>query len=161
VRRLLVLGAVLAAAAAAGGFALAGGGLFSPPKQLVEFGYVKSVTPKGKAYELRFDPALWLQGRTANVAAAEDGAIKPGQAVPNDYWIRNPDRRLLTYELPVNAHVTILVNLATTRSSPAELAQLLKGKNPKHRGQVDLKHLGFWLRYSIDTVEALDQQYQP
>jgi hypothetical protein len=97
------------------------------------------------------------------VAAAEDGVVKPGEAVPNDYYIRNPDHKLLTYKLPANAHVTVLVQLRTTRISVAYLAKLLAGKNgcgtrfalrPPCR-------LGFWLRYSVDTVKALDQQYQP
>ena len=43
------------------------------------------MTPKGRAYTLRFDPSLWLEGQTANVAAAGDGEIKAGQGVPNDY----------------------------------------------------------------------------
>ena len=137
--------------------------LFSPPKVLTQFGYIASITPRGSAYRLRFDPALWLEGRTANVAAAEDGAINPGQPVPNDYWIRNPDHKLLTYKLPANAHVTILVDLQTTKVSVATLAQLLKTATGC-AGKYQLRppcRLGFWLGYSIDTVRSLDQQYQP
>ena len=137
--------------------------LFSPPSQIVQYGYVASVTQKGREYVLRFDPAYWLEGETANVAAAEDGVVKPGEAVPNDYYIRNPDHKLLTYKLPAGTHVTILVNLQTTRVTVAKLAQLLKAKgNACTPYQLRLPcRLGFWLRYSIDTVKALDQQYQP
>jgi hypothetical protein len=163
--RAVVLVAALAAAAALTGLALAGTlglPLFSPPKQITQYGYVVSVTPKGSAYTLRFDPALWLEGQTANVAAAEDGYIKPGQSVDNDYWIRNPDHQLLTYKLPANAHVTVLVHLQTTRISVAYLAKLVRTSKPC--GSFELRgscRLGFWLRYSVDTVKALDQQYQP
>ena len=162
-RRPLFLGISLAAAAAFAGLAIAALPLYSPPKELTEYGYVTSITAKGKAYVVRFDPALWLEGETANVAAAEDGAVRPGEPVPNDYWIRNPDHRLLTYKLPANAHVTVLVQQQTTKISVAYLARLLKtakgcgGRfvlNPPCRN-------GFWLRYSIDTVKSLDQQYQP
>ena len=163
-RRAVVLVAPAAAAAAATGLALASLPLVSPPKEIVQFGYVTSLTPKGRAHTLRFDPALWLEGRTANVAAAEDGAINPGESVPNDYWIRNPERKLLTYTVPADAHVTILVNLQTTKVTVARLAQLLATK-PKSCGTpYELRppcRLGFWLRSSIDTVKALDQQYQP
>jgi hypothetical protein len=162
-RRAGILAAALAAAAAATGLAVASLPLFSPPKVLTQFGYIASITPKGRAYTLRFDPALWLEGRTANVAAAEDGAINPGEAVPNDYWIRNPDHALLTYKLPANAHVTILVNLQTTKVSVATLARLLKtvrGCGTKYQLHLPCR-LGFWLGYSIDTVRSLDQQYQP
>ena len=49
---------------------------------------------------MRFDPALWLSGQTANRAAIEDGAIPPGETVPNDYYIRNESRKQLTYTQP-------------------------------------------------------------
>jgi hypothetical protein len=164
-KRLLLLAAAVAVAGSFCGWAIASLPLFSPPKQLVQFGYVASVTQKGRDYVLRFDPALWLTGETANVAAAEDGAIRPGEPVPNDYWIRNPDHRLLTYKLPAGAHVTILRSLETTKVSVATLARLLKTK-PRNAcaGRYQLHppcRLGFWMRYSIDTVKALDQQYQP
>ncbi len=177
-RRAVVLVAALASAAALTGLALAGTlgpagtlglartlglPLFSPPKQITQYGYIASVTQKGREYVLRFDPALWLEGQTANVAAAEDGYIKPGQSVDNDYWIRNPDHQLLTYKLPANAHVTVLVNLQTTRISVAYLAKLLAGKSGCG-SRFELREpcrRGFWLRYSVDTVRALDQQYQP
>jgi hypothetical protein len=136
--------------------------LFSPPKELVQFGYVGALTPQGKAYKLRFDPALWLQGETANRAAQADGVIRPGETVPNDYYIRNPDHKLLTYKLPASAHVTVLDQLKTTKISVPRLALLLKTSKPC--GRFALRppcRLGFWMRYSIDTVRALDQQYQP
>ena len=49
---------------------------------------------------MRFDPALWLSGATANRAAIEDGVIRPGETVPNDYYIRNESRKQLTYAVP-------------------------------------------------------------
>jgi hypothetical protein len=161
-KRWLVLGAALAAAAAFGSWAIASLPLFSPPREITQFGYISSVMPKGKAYTLRFDPALWLEGQTANVAAAEDGEVAPGHPVPNDYYIRNPDHKLLTYKLPANAHVTVLENLGTTKVTVAKLASLLKTAKGCSPYLLKLPcRLGFWLRYSIDTVKALDQQYQP
>ena len=164
-KRVAALGGAFVAAGALAAWAIASLPLYSPPKQLVQYGYVTSVTQKGREYVLRFDPALWLTGETANVAAAEDGAVRPGEPVPNDYWIRNPDHALLTYKLPANAHVTVLLNLQTTKVSVATLGRLLKTKprNPcAGRFQLHLPcRLGFWMRYSIDTVKALDQQYQP
>jgi hypothetical protein len=166
VKRLVVIGCVLAALPAAGSWALAGTLFYSPLKAMVQFGYIKSVTPKGKAYELRFDPALFLTGETANRAAADDGVIKPGESVDNDYYIRNPDHKLLTYKLPAGVPVTVLTvttgPIATTKISVAELSQLVKGKNPKHRKLLDPRHfLGYWIKTSIDTVKSIDQQYQP
>ena len=138
----------------------------APPRQLVQFGYVKSLVRKGSRYELRFDPALWLSGETANQAAIEDGAIPPGDTVPNDYYIRNESHRLLTYRVPRTARVTILTNEGrgprATRITVAELAQIVKGRNPRHRSLYDtVNSLGYWLRSTVDTVVSLQQQYQP
>jgi hypothetical protein len=163
VKRVAVVVAALALAGTAAGLAIASLPLFSPPSQITVFGYVSSITSKGKSYLLRFDPALWLEGQTASYAAADDGEGNPGQPVPNDYYIRNPDHKLLTFKLPANAHVTVLVNLRTTKSTVAQLASLLKGKNgcgTKYQLHLPCR-LGFWLRYQIDTVKALDQQFQP
>ena len=138
----------------------------APPRKLVQFGYVKSLTPQGARYRMRFDPALWLSGETANQAAIEDGAIPPGDTVPNDYYIRNESRRLLTYRVPRTARVTVLINQGrgphATRITVAELAQIVKGRNPKRRSLYDtLNSLGYWLRTTVDTVISLEQQYQP
>jgi hypothetical protein len=154
----------LAAAAALAGLAVASLRLYSHPAELTQFGYVTAIAPKGSSYTLRFDPALWLEGQTANVAAAGDGVVKPGQPVPNDYYIRNPDHELLTFKLPANAHVTVLVNLETTKVTVAKLAQVLAAKTryPCTPYQLRLPcRLGFWLTYRIDTATALNQQYQP
>jgi hypothetical protein len=156
--------AAMGALAAGGAFAIAAAlPLKGPPATIVQFGYVKSLTKKGAGYELRFDPALWLSGQTANRAAIEDGVIAPGDVVPNDYYIRNPDKKLLTYRIPRNAAVTVLTAGPTsTRISVAELAAIVKGKNPMGRKLFDVgRHLGYWVRIRIDTVLALDQQYQP
>jgi hypothetical protein len=164
VRRPIVLGATLAAAAAVAGLAVASLRLYSHAAVLTQFGYVTSVAPKGSAYTLRFDPALWLEGQTANAAAVEDGVVKPGEPVPNDYYIRNPDRELLTFKLPANADVTVLVDLQTTKITVAKLAQLLATKSKYRCTPYELRlpcRLGFWLTYRIDRVMSLNQQYQP
>jgi hypothetical protein len=114
---------------------------------------------------MRVDPALWLTGVTAYRAMVEDGQLPPGEPVPNDYYIRDPDHRLLTYLVAADARVTVLTRngqgpIPTTRISVAELAQIVKGKNPKHRRLLEPK-AGFWLRVLSDRVVSLDQQYQP
>ncbi len=46
----------------------------------------------------------------------------------------------------------------------SELAQIVKGKNPKHRPLLEhgsLRGLGYWVKTRIDTVQSIDQQYQP
>ncbi len=127
------------------------------------FGHVSSLTRKGTRYEMRFDPAWFTSGETANVAAAEDGVIAPGEPMPNDNYVIDEGHRLLTYLVPPDAHVTVLTNNGTgilsTPITVTELAQLVKGGKPiKLFEPLDT---GFWMRFHVDTVCALDQQYHP
>ena len=125
--------------------------------QMTLFGHIRSLTRKGKRFELRFDPAWWLTGVTAQRAAVEDGVVRPGEAVPNDYYIVDESHRLLTYIVPTNAHVTMLT--AGTNTQVVTVAALV------HRvGAGRTKGRGFWIlvgnKYP-SAVLSLDQQYQP
>lgn len=136
------------------------------PGELSQYGHVQALVKKGARYELRFDPAFWLGGVTANRAAAEDKVVAPGEPVPNDYYVRDESRKLLTYLVPAGARVTVLVNpsggLRSVPVAVAELAQILKGRNPKGRPLYDRSNLlGYWVLVRVDTVRSLDQQYRP
>ena len=129
------------------------------------FGHISSLTRKDDLYEMRFDPAWFTSGVTANVAAAEDGVVEPGEPVPNDNYRIEEGHRLLTYLVPADAHVTVLTmqgdpaNLGATPITVAELAQLVGDQS-----RVELFEpldTGVWIHVNIDTVCALDQQYQP
>jgi hypothetical protein len=129
------------------------------------FGHISSLTEKGDRYEMRFDPAWFTSGVTANTAAAEDGVIEPGEPVPNDNYRIEEGDRLLTYLVPTDAHVTVLtrdgdgVNFGATPITVSELAQLVHGEKPVVL--FEPLDTGVWLRVQIDTVCAVDQQYQP
>jgi hypothetical protein len=134
--------------------------------ETTQYGHIKSLRRVGARYQLRFDPALWLGGVTAERAAVEDGAIRPGQPVPNDYYIVDEGHRLLTFLVPKTARVTVLTNgINSTRITIAELAQIVKGRNPRHRPLYDRgNNLGYWLLVSYrypSAVRSIDQQYQP
>ena len=51
----------------------------TPPAEIVEFGHIAELTRGDSGWTMRFDPAWFLSGETANEAAAEDGAVEPGQ----------------------------------------------------------------------------------
>jgi hypothetical protein len=133
------------------------------PRQVFEFGYIKSLTRAGVRYQMRFDPAWFLTGITANTAAAEDGAVEPGQPVPNDNYVLDEGHRLLTCAVPATAHVTVLTNQGDTgiTATPVTVSQLADIVN----GHSDLKlyepiETGFWIAVSGDTVRSLDQEYR-
>jgi hypothetical protein len=131
--------------------------------EIAQWGHIRSITRRGTRYELRFDPAWWLSGVTAQRAAVADGALRPGEPVPNDYYVVDERHRVLTYLVPPAARVTILTEATcSTPITVAELAEIVKGRNPRHRRLFDRgNHLGYWLRTRIDTARSLDQQYQP
>jgi hypothetical protein len=129
------------------------------------FGHIASLSKKGADYELRFDPAWFTSGVTANTAAAEDGVVAPGEPVPNDNYRVEEGHRLLTYLVPPSTPVTVLTregdptSFGATPISVAELAELVEGKRPVEL--FEPLDSGVWARYQVDTVCALDQQYQP
>jgi hypothetical protein len=159
----VLLAVLLAAVGASQLRAATGAQPFTPPRQLVLFGYAKGVTPQGKGFLVRVDPAEYLSGETANRAAIEDGVIAPGDVVPNDHYIRDEGHRLLTYRIAAGARVTVLTysgGIRQTRIPVAELAQIVKGRNPRKRHLFEPKN-GFWIRVASDRALSLDQQYSP
>jgi hypothetical protein len=129
------------------------------------FGHMASLEPDGDGYRLRFDPAWFTSGVTANEAAAEDGVVEPGEPVPNDNYRIEEGHRLLTYLVPKDAEVTVLTregdpaNFGSTPVTVDELAQLVDGQTPVEL--FEPLDTGVWIRVNIDTVCSIDQQYQP
>ena len=112
---------------------------------------------------MRFDPALLLHGVTAERAALEDTGSSD---VPNDSYTLELGHRLLTYVVASNATVDVITKGLGTATIPvSELAQVLKGKNPKNRPLFDRTNgLGYWMRVGDkypNPVLSLDQQYHP
>jgi hypothetical protein len=129
------------------------------------FGHIESMKATGDHYELRFDPAWFLSGETANKAAAEDGIVPAGEPVPNDNYVVDEGHRLLTYLVQPTAHVTVLVrnggqgDFGSKTIKVAELAQLVEGKKPVEL--FESLESGIWLRVHIDTACSVEQQYRP
>jgi hypothetical protein len=138
----------------------------APAGQMVLYGHIKSLAQKSGRFEMRFDPAWWLTGVAAESAAVEDGAISPGDSVPNDYYMVDEGHRLLTYVVAAKAPVTIVTaGAGHARITVSELAQLLNGRNSKHRSLMGpVRGFGLWIRVGDkypNPVLSLDQQYQP
>jgi hypothetical protein len=136
-----------------------------PPRNWVEFGHIDSLRREGGRYMMRFDPAWFLSGVTANQAAAEDGAVEPGEPVPNDNYRVDESHRLYTYVVPANAKVTVVTNrgnparLGATPIGVAELAKIVNGTSTMKL--FEPLDSGVWLTIHGDRVLAIDHQYQP
>ena len=136
-----------------------------PPQERVEYGHVTSLVRAGDHYVLRFDPALLLSGLTANKAAEEDGAVEPGEPVPNDNYVVDEGHRAFMYVVPGDAKVTVLTRdgdpaqLGATPVSVAELAKIVHGTSdlPLY----EPLDTGVWITIDGDTVRSIDQQYKP
>jgi hypothetical protein len=127
------------------------------------FGYIRSLTHAGDHYVLRFDPALFLSGETANQAAWRDGAVPKGQPVPNDNYVVNESRRTYRYVVTGATRVRVLLQDSNVSSpdvvSVRTLAELVHGRRPvKLFEPLDS---GVWLGVHIDRACSLDQQYRP
>lgn len=136
-----------------------------PPRRWVEFGRIDSVERTGALYTMRFDPAWFLTGESANVAAAEDGVIAEGEPMPNDNYAVDESHRLYTYLVPAGAKVTVLRwNADGTKwqqapVSVAQLAAIVDGTSTvKLFEPLDG---GVWITIEGDRVTAVDQQYKP
>ena len=136
----------------------------APPGTRIEFGHIDSLVRTGVHTVMRFDPALLVSGETASKAAAEDGAVEPGEAVPNDNYVVDESHRLYTYLVAPDAKVTMLVRTTPekwgpTRVSVAELQKIVAGTSS--RDLFEPLDTGVWITIDIDTVRAVYQQYEP
>jgi hypothetical protein len=134
------------------------------------YGTVTSLVRAGGRYELRFDPAWFLSGVTANAALADDAGTHCAPTacppVPNDNYRLDEGNRILTFIVPNNVRGMVLVKGSTNTSPfPAttitvrQLAQIVAG-----RGRLNLFEplsSGVWLVVHNDTVRSFAQQYRP
>ena len=129
------------------------------PKRQIQFGHIKSLKRSEGDYVLRFDPAQYLTGVTASDAMLEDTGSSD---VANDNYVVDEGHRLFTYKVPADAHVTVLADgVEGSRITVAQLAKLVKGKDPLGQPLFEPLETGVWILIEIDTVRAIDQQYVP
>ena len=85
--------------------------------------------------------------------------------MPNDYYIVDESSRTLTYLVRPGVHVPVLVNNGTgilsTPITVSELSEIVRTGKSGRRKLFEPLRSGVWVRYRIDTVCALDQQYRP
>ncbi len=134
------------------------------------YGQIKSLERAGGHYLLRFDPAWFTSGITANVAQAEDQGMSctPSSCPPvaNDNYRVDEGHRLLTFVLPAGAHGTVLVKTGSHGGpfpaktiTGAQLTQIVAGRSPVKL--FEPLSSGVWILVHIDTVRTFAQQYVP
>ena len=129
------------------------------PARRVAFGHIQSLKRSEGEYVLRFDPAEHLTGVTASVAAQEDTGSGD---VPNDYYVVDEGHRAFTYNVPADAHVTVLAEgVEGTPITVAQLAKIVKSGEPLGHPLFEPLETGVWILIDVDTVRSIDQQYVP
>lgn len=134
------------------------------PSSAEHFGYIRSLSTAGPAARLAFDEAEFLTGDAAQKAAEEDGVVAPGEAVPNDYYIRNADKTTRTLRIASDAKITANRCSLCRHGRPGELgpflASFMEGRQTfadPYRGS----YSSYWLTIEDGEVVSIDEQYVP
>lgn len=134
------------------------------------YGRVRSLVRRGSHYELRFDPAWFLSGVTANVAQAEAQGTRcqPSACPPvaNDNYVLDEGHRVLTYIVPAGVRGTVLTKAGSnggpfpaTSITATQLSQLVAGRSSLKL--FEPLSSGVWILVHGDTVRSFAQQYMP
>lgn len=128
-------------------------------------GYVKKVYSSGGKNFLDIDYIQWLVGDAAEQAMREDGECpKKGECIVlNDYYIRNQNPKLRTFEIAPSARITMMTyqmettgqifNEAVTFS---QFSQIWSGS-----GQTRLRDTPYYITLSNNLVSSIKEQYIP
>jgi hypothetical protein len=140
------------------------------------FGYVRGA--KSEPHVILFDVAQTFSGEAADRAAAEDGAVPPGEPVPNDHYERNPEQDVEQLKLASDASITAAwpAGFLTGYVTREARAKCEKGAGPMPCTEVPLSLQSFfkamkglsadrgipvWVTVREGIVERVDEQYFP
>jgi hypothetical protein len=128
------------------------------------FGYIRSVSTAGPTATLAFDEAEFLTGEEAQQAAEEDGKVPAGESVPNDYYVRNPDKSTVTLRVATDAEITARRCSLCRKGRPGNVEDFLGSFMKTGQTYAD-PYRGaesqYWLTIEDGTVVAIDEQYLP
>lgn len=161
-RALALLAGGLCSALAAAGC----GGDSSPVADGRHFGYVQAVDASATPATIQVDVAEFLSGEAANAAAVEDSVIAEGEAVPNDYYIRNPAKDVLTLDVAGDVRVThIQCPDSCTEGLPGQFEAFAASFDATGEKTLLDEYRGsqsqYWLTVRDGEVVAIDEQYLP
>lgn len=112
------------------------------------FGYIKSVDKS--QHTLVFDLAEFHTGADADKAAQEDGVIKPGEHVDNDYYIRNKNTKLRTLAYAPDASVTVIDQAHCCDPKPSTMDAFTPSQSS-----------GYWVTTTGGVIVKIEEQFVP
>jgi hypothetical protein len=127
----------------------------APTGQMALYGHIVTLQRDRGRFEMRLDPACYTEGLTARVAYHG--------TVPNDRYVIEEGHRLLSYIVSSNAKIRVLTNHGTGPVLvPIKLGELMRIVNGgSHRKLFEPLSTGVWIRVHTDTIQEINQQYQP
>lgn len=139
----------------------------STPREKREIGVIKRVYSSGGKRYLDIDYIQFLTGDEANAAAIEDDYIEPGDTVPNDYYIRNVNPRIRTFE--ISNSVAIIAQTYTTNPDGSfvfgddvldfsTFKTIFETNDPRNQNMI---HNPYWITLRGDLITKIEEQYLP
>jgi outer membrane murein-binding lipoprotein Lpp len=123
-------------------------------------GYLVAVGPAQQPPRLVIDVVQWFTDEAANQAAAEDGALAPGQTqVENGYYIRNENPQWRIIEIDPAASVTLTVYPYGDPSAPRDVNLTRFGEILAE--DAPMASVPYWITMRDGIVTAIEQQFIP
>ena len=142
------------------------GGDSSPIADGRHFGYVQSVDASANPATISVDVAEFLVGEEATAAAVEDGVIAEGEAVPNDYYIRNPAEDVVMLDVAEEVRVThVQCPDSCTEGLPGQFEAFAASFDDPGEKSLQDEYRGsqsqYWITVRDGEAVAIDEQYLP
>lgn len=135
---------------------------FSGEKQI---GYIKKVYSKGEKNYLDIDYIQWLSGSAAEKAMREDGECpKTGECIVyNDYYIRNVNPLIRTFEIAPDAEITMQTYTMETTGQiqPEKISFLQFSQIFSSSTDLSLKNAPYIVEISSNKITKINEQYIP
>ena len=134
-----------------------------PNGHIKAMGYIKKVWEQGGKRYISIDYAEMLTGQAAIDAAVAAGEIKPGEDLPNDYYIRNTNKQERQFEVSGSAAITTSTwnaSADTPRTITwSDFVSLWSATPPQDATY--LRDQPWWIERDGQTVIKIDEQYLP
>ncbi|WP_167577933.1 hypothetical protein [Ammoniphilus sp. YIM 78166] len=140
----------------------------APSAQKVEkqIGYITQVQKqKNGKYKVTIDYIQWFSGEAANRAMREDGKCKGFESecfAPNDFYIRNVNPKLRTFELSKKAVIRLQTfgrkdgNFYFDQKVSLDNFANHFNKNKQHQA-----HIPYWIELQSGVIVKVTEQYVP
>ncbi len=136
------------------------GAVAAEPEITKECGILKRVYTSGSKNYLDIDYVQFLTGEKADEAAREDGEIGPGEHVPNDYYIRNVNPKIRTFEIGEDVEIVVETYPITTEGFVLRKQELDFATFKQAFENNEVTTL-FWITLRDGVVVKIEEQYVP